>query len=59
MFTDCHSTYHHNYKVRNAAGLFAQREYYGGVPEYIMVSMHHVVERQLAVLWEVQMVFSQ
>lgn len=59
MFTDCHTTYHHNYKVRNAAGPFAQREYYGGVPEHIMVSMHHVVERQLAVLWEVQMVFSQ
>ncbi|KAJ7151061.1 hypothetical protein C8R46DRAFT_914205 [Mycena filopes] len=54
----CQSTYHHNYKVRHASEPLAQREYYGGVPDRIMVSMHHVVERELAVLWEVQMLFS-
>ncbi|KAJ7716995.1 hypothetical protein B0H16DRAFT_1612272 [Mycena metata] len=54
----CQSTYHHNYKVANASNPHAQREYYGGVPDRIMVSMHHVVERELANLWEVQMVFS-
>ncbi|KAJ7034009.1 hypothetical protein C8F04DRAFT_956939, partial [Mycena alexandri] len=54
----CQSTYHHNYKVRNASQPHAQREYYGGIPDRIMVSMHHVVERELAVLWEAQMVFS-
>ncbi|KAF8199876.1 hypothetical protein K438DRAFT_670588 [Mycena galopus ATCC 62051] len=56
---NCNTTYHHNYKIRHASQPEAQREYYGGVPELLMVSMHHVVERQLAVLWEVQMVFSQ
>ncbi|KAJ7509683.1 hypothetical protein B0H11DRAFT_1702569, partial [Mycena galericulata] len=54
----CHTTYHHNYRVRHASAADAKRDYYGGIPDLIMVSMHHVVERQLAVLWEVQMVFS-
>ncbi|KAJ6449704.1 hypothetical protein C8R47DRAFT_999114 [Mycena vitilis] len=54
----CQTTYHHNYKVRHASEPYAQREYYGGVPDRIMVSMHHVVERELVVLWESQMVFS-
>ncbi|KAJ7075798.1 hypothetical protein B0H15DRAFT_791429, partial [Mycena belliarum] len=54
----CHTTYHHNYKVRNASSPLAQREYYGEIPDLIMVSQHHVVERQLAVLWEVQMFLS-
>ncbi|KAJ6577694.1 hypothetical protein B0H19DRAFT_931792 [Mycena capillaripes] len=54
----CQTTYHHNYKVWHASDPLAQREYYGGIPDRIMVSMHHVVERELAVLWESQMVFS-
>ncbi|KAK7024905.1 hypothetical protein R3P38DRAFT_2951693 [Favolaschia claudopus] len=54
----CHTTYHHNYKIHRASQPSAQREYYGGVPEHIQVSMHFVVERELVVFWETQMVFS-
>ncbi|KAJ7107358.1 hypothetical protein C8R44DRAFT_941086 [Mycena epipterygia] len=54
----CHMTYHHNYKVHNASNPNAQRVYYPGIPDRLMVSMHFIVESQLVGLWEPQMVFS-
>ncbi|KAJ7134925.1 hypothetical protein C8R43DRAFT_1072732 [Mycena crocata] len=54
----CQTTYHHDHKIRHASEALAQREYYEGLPEYIMVSMHIVVECPLVALWETQMMHS-
>jgi len=55
----CNTTYSHNYHITAASQPDAARIYYGGIPEFIQVSEHVVVESSLIVLFENQMAFSQ
>ena len=55
----CNTTYRPNYFVQNASGADARRIYYGGVPDYLEVSEHAYVEKDLVMLFRAQMCFAQ
>lgn len=58
-FQDCKTRYYSNYSVTAAGEPNAVRKYYNGVPDYIEVTDHYFVERELCTWFGCQFAFPQ
>lgn len=56
---ECLTRYHHNYYVRKASGPNPTRVYYRGVPEFLHVHKHTLVEAALCEFFATEMAISQ
>lgn len=59
QYADCSTTYRPNYYVHNADNHAAVRQYASGIPQYLEITQHSYVERDLVEVFRNQMAFTQ